>query len=175
MNSPAEYERSGGVDSFSHDESPPPSPSPAVVTGLEGLGDPAVQEQLWRENEFILHPPEMETARAETEVNGSGMIGGEVHAGAPERASSSLAVGYGCTYVASDTATIQSSVSHVDIGSPVAAGAVAGDGFGGAASSPGVGGGGGDASGGGGGGGYGGGGRGPAADSLTMVRRSQSV
>ncbi|CAN0091089.1 unnamed protein product, partial [Ectocarpus fasciculatus] len=44
----------------------------------------------------------------------------------------------------------------------------AGDGFGGAASSPGVGGGGGDATGGGGGGGYGGGGRGPAADSLTM-------
>lgn len=60
-----------------------------------------------RETQFILNPPEMEAARANTEAEGSGMIGGEVYAGAPERASSSLAVGYGCTYIASETVMIE--------------------------------------------------------------------
>ena len=169
MNSTADNGESGGVDGLSHDESPPPSPSPAAPTGLEGLGDPVIQERLMRETILLslLEPPEMGATTANRKAEGSGMIGGEVYAGSPEAAAASMAVGYSCTYIASETVTIESSVSHAGIPSPAAAraaagagGAAAGDGLGGGASPPGVGGGGDDASGGVGDSGCGGGGGG---------------
>ncbi|CAN0571616.1 unnamed protein product, partial [Ectocarpus sp. 12 AP-2014] len=54
-------------------------------------------------------------------------------------------VGYGCTYVASESVTMESSESHLNTRSPAAAGAagaVGGDGLGGSAASPVAGGGG---------------------------------
>ena len=93
----------------------------------------------------LLNPPEVEEAKTNAEVSGSGTIGGEVYAGTLGGAPSSLTVGFGCTYVASESVTMESSVSHLGIHSPAAAAAAAaatGDGLGDAAESPAVGGGG---------------------------------
>ena len=69
----------------------------------------------------LLNPPEVEEATADVEASGSGTIGGEVYAGTLGGAPTSLTVGHGCTYVASDTVTMESSESHLDIHSPAAA------------------------------------------------------
>ncbi|CAM9315482.1 unnamed protein product [Ectocarpus sp. 12 AP-2014] len=136
VNSSADGERSGGVGGVFHNES--------LATGLEDLGDPNVQERLMRETMLhaLLNPPEMQNETANGEASGSGTIGGEVYAGTLGEAPSSLTVGYGCTYVASESVTMESSESHLNTRSPAVAGAVGGDGFSGAAASPVAGGGG---------------------------------
>ncbi|CAN0129037.1 unnamed protein product, partial [Ectocarpus sp. 12 AP-2014] len=61
VNSRADGEQSGGDNGLFHNESP--------ATGLEGLGDPEVQERLMRETMLhaLLNPPEMEDETAHAE------------------------------------------------------------------------------------------------------------